>query len=219
MARIIGKDALPVRQQLTLLCAGPRQRRVPAPVGVLATIDRVCAPGAAERDDAAARALHRSRGAARSRAACTPSGIAQMACVRPLQRMGEDIARRRARRASPTLQAAMEREFAALTARAGGAAMRLTAEGAATRLEGPLLFLRRTLDVGLHDAVEVRGARRPRAARPRGGDRPRLDDDRGAGIDGGPLARRHRRALLRRAAVVRAVARHPRPRVQRRRAR
>lgn len=36
--------------------------------------------------------------------------------------------------------------------------MRLTAEGAATRLEGPLLFLRRTLDVGLHDAVEVLGA-------------------------------------------------------------
>jgi V/A-type H+-transporting ATPase subunit B len=35
--------------------------------------------------------------------------------------------------------------------------MRLTAEGAATRLEGPLLFLRRTLDVGLHDAVEVTG--------------------------------------------------------------
>ena len=36
--------------------------------------------------------------------------------------------------------------------------MRLTAEGAAVRLEGPLLFLRRTLDVGLADAVEVRGA-------------------------------------------------------------
>ena len=35
--------------------------------------------------------------------------------------------------------------------------MRLTVEGAATRLDGPLLFLRRTLDVGLHDAVEVRG--------------------------------------------------------------
>lgn len=33
--------------------------------------------------------------------------------------------------------------------------MRLTVEGAATRLEGPLLFLRRTLDVGLSDAVEV----------------------------------------------------------------
>ncbi len=36
--------------------------------------------------------------------------------------------------------------------------MRLTVEGAATRLEGPLIFLRRTLDVGLQDAVEVRGA-------------------------------------------------------------
>ena len=36
--------------------------------------------------------------------------------------------------------------------------MRLTVEGAATRLEGPLLFLRRTLDVGLADAVEVRGS-------------------------------------------------------------
>jgi len=36
--------------------------------------------------------------------------------------------------------------------------MRLTVEGAAARIEGPLLFLRRTLDVGLHDAVEVRGA-------------------------------------------------------------
>jgi V/A-type H+/Na+-transporting ATPase subunit B len=35
--------------------------------------------------------------------------------------------------------------------------MRLTVEGAATRIEGPLLFLKRTLEVGLHDAVEVRG--------------------------------------------------------------
>lgn len=44
--------------------------------------------------------------------------------------------------------------------------MRLTAEGAATRLEGPLLFLRRTLDVGLHDAVEVTGGDgRPRRGR------------------------------------------------------
>ena len=36
--------------------------------------------------------------------------------------------------------------------------MRLTVERAATRLEGPLLFLRRTVDAGLGDAVEVRGA-------------------------------------------------------------
>ena len=33
--------------------------------------------------------------------------------------------------------------------------MLLTVEGAATRLEGPLLFLRRTLDVGLYDAREA----------------------------------------------------------------
>lgn len=33
----------------------------------------------------------------------------------------------------------------------------LLVEGAATRLSGPLLFLRRTLDVGLGDAVDVRG--------------------------------------------------------------
>ena len=44
--------------------------------------------------------------------------------------------------------------------------MRLTVEGAATRLEGPLIFLRRTLDVGLNDAVEVRGSDgRPRLGR------------------------------------------------------
>lgn len=35
--------------------------------------------------------------------------------------------------------------------------MLLTVEGAARRLEGPLLFLRRTFDVGLQDAVEVAG--------------------------------------------------------------
>ncbi|MES2536191.1 MAG: V-type ATP synthase subunit B [Pseudomonadota bacterium] len=34
---------------------------------------------------------------------------------------------------------------------------RVSVEGAATRLEGPLLFLKRTLDVGLSDAVEVVG--------------------------------------------------------------
>jgi V/A-type H+/Na+-transporting ATPase subunit B len=36
--------------------------------------------------------------------------------------------------------------------------MRLLVEGAATRLAGPLLFLRRTIEVGLGDAVDVRGA-------------------------------------------------------------
>jgi V/A-type H+-transporting ATPase subunit B len=50
--------------------------------------------------------------------------------------------------------------------------MRLTVEGAATRLDGPLLFLRRTLDVGLHDAVEVLG----RDGRPRLGRIAAIDD-------------------------------------------
>jgi V/A-type H+-transporting ATPase subunit B len=36
--------------------------------------------------------------------------------------------------------------------------MRLTVERAATGLQGPLLFLRRTIDAGLGEAVEVRGA-------------------------------------------------------------
>jgi len=39
--------------------------------------------------------------------------------------------------------------------------MRLSVEGAATKLEGPLLFLRRTLEVGLGDAVEVIGGEGP----------------------------------------------------------
>jgi len=34
---------------------------------------------------------------------------------------------------------------------------RLTVEGAAVQIEGPLLFLRRTIDVGLNEAVEVEG--------------------------------------------------------------
>jgi V/A-type H+-transporting ATPase subunit B len=44
--------------------------------------------------------------------------------------------------------------------------MRLTVERAATKLQGPLLFLRRTVDAGLGDAVEVRGTDgRPRLGR------------------------------------------------------
>ncbi len=37
---------------------------------------------------------------------------------------------------------------------------RLTVDDAATRVEGPLLFLRRTVDVGLNEAVEIQGADR-----------------------------------------------------------
>jgi len=51
--------------------------------------------------------------------------------------------------------------------------MRLTVDGAATRLAGPLLFVKRTVDVGLHDAVEVRS----RTGRPRLGRVAALDRD------------------------------------------
>lgn len=50
---------------------------------------------------------------------------------------------------------------------------RVSVEGAATRIEGPLLFLKRTLDVGLHDAVEVTG----RDGRPRIGRVAAIDQD------------------------------------------
>ncbi len=153
MARIIGKDALPVRQQLTLFCAGLvndaflRQ-------SAFSDNDRVCAPS---RQAAMMRLLDLFFDLAERAVAAgiAPADIVQMACVRPLQRLGEDIADTELSRLD-TLQAAIEREFAALTDKPE-LAMRPTVEGAATRLEGPLLFLRRTLDVGLQDAVEVLG--------------------------------------------------------------
>jgi V/A-type H+-transporting ATPase subunit B len=46
---------------------------------------------------------------------------------------------------------------------------RLIVEGAATGLDGPLLFLKRTVEAGLNEAVEVTGADGRAAA---------LDDDR-----------------------------------------
>ena len=93
---------------------------------------------------------------------------------------------------------------------------RLLAEGAATRLEGPLLFLRRTLDVGLQRSGRGPRRRRIGAAGARGRGRPRHAHHRGARIDFGTRARRHRRALPRRAAVLRARPRHPRARLRRR---
>ena len=55
----------------------------------------------------------------------------------------------------------------------GPPSTRLYVAGAATRLEGPLLFLRRTVDVGLHDAVEVLG----RDGAPRRGRIAAIDDE------------------------------------------
>jgi V/A-type H+-transporting ATPase subunit A len=110
MARIIGRDALPARQQLALFCAGLvndaflRQ-------SAYSDNDRVCAPARqaammrllAHFFDLAERAL--AQGA-------TPAAIAQMQCVRPLQRLGEDIGDADLDRIA-TLHEAVEREFEA----------------------------------------------------------------------------------------------------------
>jgi hypothetical protein len=53
-------------------------------------------------------------------AGITPADIARMACVRPLQRLGEDIANTELAR-FPAMEAAIEREFVALTPRTGPA--------------------------------------------------------------------------------------------------
>jgi len=116
MARIIGKDALPARQQLTLFCAGLvndaflRQ-------SAFSENDRVCAPA---RQAAMMSLLDRFFDLAEHAlaAGARPADIAQMACVRPLQRLGEDIPDRELARFD-ALQAAIEREFAALNEQSG----------------------------------------------------------------------------------------------------
>jgi len=111
MARIIGKDALPAPQQLTLLCAelvGEAFLRQSA----FSEIDRVCSP---ERQAAMMRLLGRFIDlASNALAACVePARIGALACVRALQRMGEEIGDRELGRFDE-LQARVEREFAQL---------------------------------------------------------------------------------------------------------
>jgi V/A-type H+-transporting ATPase subunit A len=108
MARIIGKDALPLRQQLTLLCAEIvndaflRQ-------SAFSPNDRVCSPA---RQGTMMRMIGRFIELAEAAAAtgATPATIAAMACIRPLTRMGEDIGDHEPDRFE-ALAAAMEREF------------------------------------------------------------------------------------------------------------
>jgi len=115
MARIIGKDALPVRQQLTLFCADLvsdaflRQ-------SAFSPVDSVCSP---QRQAAMMRLLARffDLAAAAVAAGTHPQRLARLACLRPLQRMGEDIGDEALPRFAE-LEAAMDREFAALAAEA-----------------------------------------------------------------------------------------------------
>ena len=112
MARIIGKDALPARQQLTLLCAELVNEAF-LRQSAFSEIDRVCSPA---RQGAMMRLLGRFIDLAESAqaAGAPPERIAAIGCMRALQRMGEDIADAELPRLAE-LQARMEREFSQLT--------------------------------------------------------------------------------------------------------
>jgi len=113
MARIIGKDALPPRQQLTLFCAELvndaflRQ-------SAFSAVDRYAGP---ERQAAMMRLLahfldQAEGGLARG---VTPDQIAAMQILRPLRRMGEEIPEGRLE-AFDEIEAQLEAEFLALAA-------------------------------------------------------------------------------------------------------
>lgn len=113
MARIIGKDALPLRQQTTLFCAellGDAFLRQSA----FSPIDRVCAP---PRQAAMLRLLTKFFDLAEAAvtAGVHPEQLARLACLRPLQRMGEEIGDNELPKFAE-LEARIDREFAALLA-------------------------------------------------------------------------------------------------------
>ncbi|WP_298828261.1 V-type ATP synthase subunit A [uncultured Piscinibacter sp.] len=111
MARIIGKDALPARQRLTLLCAELVNEAF-LRQSAFSPIDRVCSPA---RQAAMMRLLGRfiELADAALAAGAEPERIAAIECMRALQRMGEDIADDELPRLVE-LQSRMECEFAPL---------------------------------------------------------------------------------------------------------
>jgi V/A-type H+-transporting ATPase subunit A len=112
MARIIGKDALPLRQQLTLLCAELANEAF-LRQSAFSEVDRVCSP---ERQGAMLRLLVKyfDHAEAAVNAGQTPEILAQMPALRALQRMGEEIGDGQLERLAE-LEARIDREFAALT--------------------------------------------------------------------------------------------------------
>jgi V/A-type H+-transporting ATPase subunit A len=112
MARIIGKDALPQRERLTLLCAELVNEGF-LRQSAFSEIDRVCAPA---RQAAMMRIIGRfiDRAEAALAAGIEPERLSRLACVRSLQRMGEDIGDDELT-SFGKLEAAMDSEFAALT--------------------------------------------------------------------------------------------------------
>ncbi|MBU6485162.1 MAG: V-type ATP synthase subunit A [Betaproteobacteria bacterium] len=111
MARIIGKDALPLRQQLTLLCADVvndaflRQ-------SAFSPVDRVCSP---RRQALMMRLVGRFVDLAEAAVAAGvhPDRVGDLPSLRPLQRMGEDIPDAELG-GFATLDANLDRDFAEL---------------------------------------------------------------------------------------------------------
>jgi V/A-type H+-transporting ATPase subunit A len=111
MARIIGKDALPVRQQVTLFCADLvndaflRQ-------SAFSPVDRVCSP---RRQAAMMRLIGKFIDLAEAAVAAGvhPESLAGLRSLRPVQRMGEEIADADFGRFA-MLEADLDREFAEL---------------------------------------------------------------------------------------------------------
>jgi V/A-type H+-transporting ATPase subunit A len=126
MARIIGKDALPARQQLTLLCAELVNEAF-LRQSAFSAIDRVCSP---QRQGAMMRLLGRfiDLAEAAQAAGIEPEQVAALPCLRPLQRMGEEIGDDGLPLLAE-LQARMEREFAQITPAAPATEARDAAHG------------------------------------------------------------------------------------------
>jgi len=124
MARILGKDALPARQRLTLACAELANEAF-LRQSAFSAVDRSASP---QRQACMLRLLaHFIELAQRAlEAGVRPEAIFALEVVRPLQRMGEEIGDDALDRFAP-LEAAVEAAFGEL-ARASDAAARATAE-------------------------------------------------------------------------------------------
>jgi V/A-type H+-transporting ATPase subunit A len=113
MARIVGKDALPPEQQLTLLAADLANEAL-LRQSAFSAVDRYCSP---ERQSEMLRLVMRFIALAREAVArgARPEGIAALPIFRRLQRMGEEIGEGELARFGALWQQ-LEREFAELAA-------------------------------------------------------------------------------------------------------
>jgi V/A-type H+-transporting ATPase subunit A len=124
MARIIGKDALPARQRLTLACAELVNEAF-LRQSAFSPVDRYCGP---QRQAAMLRLLtHFIERAERALAqGASPEAVFALDVVRPLQRMGEEIGEDALDRYE-ALEARVEAAFAALSSPPAASAASATA--------------------------------------------------------------------------------------------